>query len=293
MNICISGYYYVGSRGDELLREIIVGDLRQFGKVKAIYCESTDYGAIDWCDVFVVGGGTLANARGIGGYKQVKYAKSRNKKIMFYANTIEAGHPAFHDYMKCADIITVRDSASHMLCQAHGYNSILAADPAVKAGSIKTIHVGLRSWVTQADDFVEKMAYALDELAHKYAVILTPYVLKDTDTISDIGFSKQVQSAMKNHIGIKAFKQHRRPDLFIGMRLHSIINRIMQLVTTIAIDYDGKVGNFMREINKDDFLVAYDAVETIPNMVKNVLMQDVVEREKNNVLAFCQLIEGL
>lgn len=292
MNICLSGYYFVGSRGDEVLRKIIIRDLIQFGKVKVICCESRNFEkVIDWCDVFVLGGGTLINSRGIGGYDQVKYAKQKRKKIMLYANTIEDGDPKFHEFMKCVDGITVRDSQSHMLCTSHGYKCTLAADPAIKIFNKKHIHVGLRNWVIEPDDFVIRIARVLDELANKYTLILTPYTLKHTDTISDIQFSRRVREKMKTKIKIKNFRKKTRPDLFIGMRLHSIIATIKQTIPIIAINYDGKIGNFMRDVGKEEFLVEYNTIEKIPEIVSNLFLEELIERERKNIEVFRALMK--
>ncbi len=289
--ICLSGYYFVGSRGDELLRKIITRDLSQFGNVIAINCENSDYkSVIDWCDIFVLGGGTLVNERGIGGYNQVLYAKHKKKKVMFYANTIEDGDPRFHDFMKCADSITVRDSKSHMLCRSYDYNSILAADPVIKMFNKRFIHVGLRKWVTEPMDFVERFAYILDELASEYILVLTPYTLKDTDTISDIEFSKDVAKRMRNTVKIRSFKESDHPDLFIGMRFHSIISATNRLIPTIAINYDGKVGNFMRDINMEEFLVEYNNIEEILKIVRKIFLKELIERERKNIEVFSCLM---
>lgn len=292
MNICLSGYYFVGSRGDEVLRKIINNNLSQFGRVKVIYCESRNSKkVIDWCDVFVLGGGTLINSRGIGGYDQVKYAKYKGKKVMFYANTIEDGDTKFHEFMKCADAITVRDSKSYLLCVSHGYECTLAADPAIKTFDKKHIHVGLRKWVTEPKDFVDRLACILDELANKHALVLTPYTLKHTDTISDLEFSKEVMKKMHKKIKIKKFKDDAHPDLFIGMRYHSTISTIKRMIPTIAINYDGKVGNFMRDINKGEFLVEYNKIEEIPEIVNTIFLEEIIEREKKNIEVFRKLMD--
>lgn len=291
MNICLSGYYFVGSRGDEVLRKIITKDLSQFGKVKVIYCESRNYEkVINWCDVFVLGGGTLINSRGIGGYDQVKYAKFKGKKIMIYANTIEDGHSKFHEFMKYVDAITVRDSKSHLLCVSHSYECTLAADPAIKTFYKKHIYIGLRKWVTEPKDFVDRIARILDELAKKYTLVLTPYTLKHTDTISDTEFSKEVARKMCKKIMIEKFKEGAHPDLFIGMRYHSIISAIKRGIPTIAINYDSKVGNFLQDINKEEFLVEYNKIEEIPKVIKTIFLEEIIEREKNNIEVFRKLL---
>jgi polysaccharide pyruvyl transferase WcaK-like protein len=292
MNICLSGYYFVGSRGDEVLKKIITKDLSQLGKVKIIYCENKNYEkVVDWCDVFVLGGGTLINSRGIGGYDQVKYAKYKDKKVMLYANTIEDGDPRFHEFMKWADAITVRDSKSYSLCTSYGYECTLAADPAIKTFNKKHIHVGLRKWVTQPKDFVDRLALILDEFADKYVLVFTPYTIEHTDTISDIEFSRDVMRKMHKKIKIRNFKEDIHPDLFIGMRFHSIISTIKRTIPTVAINYDGKVGNFMHDINKEEFLVEYNKIEEIPKIVSKIFFEEIIEREKKNVQVFRKLME--
>jgi polysaccharide pyruvyl transferase WcaK-like protein len=292
MNICLSGYYFVGSRGDETLREIITKDLKQYGKVRVIYCEDKNFKkTVEWCDVFVLGGGTLINQRGIGGYEQVKYAKSKGKKLMLYANTIEDGDPNFPEFLKNFDTITVRDSKSHILCSTYNYHSILAADPAIKITGKRTIHIGLRKWVTEPEDFTDRLALVIDELGKKYDVIFTPYTTKPTDTMSDVQFSKEVMSKMRKKIQIRTFKDNSHPDLFIGMRYHSIISTVKRMVPTIAINYDGKVGNFMSDIKRDNFLIEYNEIEKIPELTKAIFFEDLVEREKRNIKAFRELMK--
>jgi polysaccharide pyruvyl transferase WcaK-like protein len=291
MKICLSGYYYAGSRGDELLRKIITKDLGQFGKVKGIYCESKNYKSIiDWCDVLVVGGGSLITPRGIGGYSQIKYAKHKKKKIMFYANTIEDGHPEFHDCMRCADAITVRDSASFSLCNSYGYKCTLSADPAIKTARKRIIHIGVRKWVTEPKKFENRLTCLLNGLAGQYTLIFTPYTLRHTDTISDLKFSRNIMKKMHKKIKIKKFKEDAGPDLFIGMRLHSVMSAIKRMIPTIAINYNRKIENFMRDINKEKFLVGYNRIEEIPGIIKKIFLKEIIEREKKNIEVFRRLM---
>jgi len=292
MNICLSGYYFAGSRGDRFLRNIISKDLKMFGKVKIINCDDKNYkDVVDWCDVFVLGGGSLITRRGIGGYSQVKYAKEKGKKIMFYAQTIENGDENFADMMKAADMITVRDEASFRLCERLGYYSVLSADPVVKKFREKTVHVGLREWIDQDDNFINNCARTLDNLVDKgYKLILTPFTTKRTDTVSDAEFSRVIRKSMKHRLQIKNFDESKKPDLYIGMRYHSLLSSIMRSIPVIAINYDPKIRYFMEDSGIAEFLVGYDGLMRIPDLADKILRTDALEREKMNIACFKNLM---
>ena len=129
IRILLCGYYWQGNTGDDLLQASIERILRRHGDVRVTTTESFDESLLDWCQLLVIGAGSLINSRGIGGYRHAKYAKDAGKKIMYFAQTIEEGHPLFMEHLSRADLITVRDTESKRVASSNGFHAVLTADP--------------------------------------------------------------------------------------------------------------------------------------------------------------------
>ena len=297
VKILLCGFYFQGNTGDDFLMECIVETLSRHGEVKVTSTETFEVELLNWCQLLVIGGGSLITPRGIGGYRHAKYAKENGKKIVYYSQTIEEGHPQFREHLARADLITVRDSESKKVVEANGFRAVLASDPIFKTKK-RTIGFSFRRWVNEPPDIVERLASMLDNLAVDYEIFSLPYTEHDTDTESDAAFHEQVIHHMKNKPKQAAYDDAiQRVDLFMGMRLHALINGINMGKRVLAIDYDTKVRRIFSDLAKNDAVVSYDDLEKIPYLVRNEIFRidKMALREKVNealIARMCADIRG-
>jgi|GEM_PF-1109319 glycosyltransferase involved in cell wall biosynthesis/polysaccharide pyruvyl transferase WcaK-like protein len=297
VKILLCGFYFQGNTGDDLLMESIVETLSRHGEVKVTSTETFEVELLDWCQLLVIGAGSLITPRGIGGYEHAKYAKENGKKVVYYSQTIEEGHPQFREHIARADLITVRDSESKKVVEANGFRAVFASDPIFKTKK-RTIGFSFRRWVNEPPDIVERLASMLDNLAVDYEIFSLPYTENDTDTESDASFHEQVIRHMKNKPKQAAYDDAiQRVDLFMGMRLHALINGVNMGKRVLAIDYDPKVRRIFSDLAKNDAVVSYDDLEKIPYLVRNEIFRidKMALREKVNealVARMCADIRG-
>jgi len=297
VKILLCGFYFQGNTGDDLLMESIVETLSRHGEVKVTSTETFEVGLLNWCQLLVIGAGSLITPRGIGGYRHAKYAKENGKKVVYYSQTIEEGHPQFREHLARADLITVRDSESKKAVEANGFRAVLASDPIFKTKK-RSIGFSFRKWVNEPPDIVERLASMLDNLAVDYEIFSLPYTENDTDTESDTSFHEQVIHHMKNKPQQAAYDDaFQRIDLFMGMRLHALINGINMGKRVLAINYDIKIGRIFSDLAKNDAVVSYDDLEKIPYLVRNEIFRidKLALREKVNealIARMCADIKG-
>lgn len=129
MNLLLCGFYFQGNKGDDLLADTISAKLSKYCEIKITSTDTFDCDLLDWCDILVIGAGSHITPRGLGGFHHVKYAKEKGKKVIFYALTIEEGHPQMQEYLAMADVITVRDSVSKKIVERNNCKAFLASDP--------------------------------------------------------------------------------------------------------------------------------------------------------------------
>ena len=291
VKILLCGFYFQGNTGDDFLMECIVETLSRHGEVKVTSTETFEVELLNWCQLLVIGAGSLITPRGIGGYRHAKYAKENGKKIVYYSQTIEEGHPQFREHLARADLITVRDSESKKVVEANGFRAVLASDPIFKTKK-RTIGFSFRRWVNEPPDIVERLASMLDNLAVDYEIFSLPYTDNDTDTESDTAFHEQVIHHMKNKPKQAAYDDAiQRVDLFMGMRLHALINGINMGKRVLAIDYDTKVRRIFSDLAKNDAVVSYDDLEKIPYLVRNEIFRidKMALREKVNEVLIARM----
>ncbi|MEK6684061.1 MAG: glycosyltransferase [Nitrospirota bacterium] len=297
VRILLCGYYFQGNRGDDLLRESIRKTLSRHGEVRGASTETFDPDLLDWCQLLVLGAGSLITPRGIGGYRHAQVAREKNKKIFYYAQTIEAGHPHFQEHLARADLITVRDSASKKVVEDHGFRAVLTGDPLFEKKRRK-IGFSFRRWVNEPARIEEALAALLDELAWDDEVLSLPYTEHSTDTESDTAFHEAIIHKMKNKPRLSAFDDAIGSlDLFIGMRLHALLSAVHRGKNVLAIDYDPKIRRIFADLGMEDRVVSYEEVHTIARRVKDHIfrLDALALREKANealIARICADIKG-
>ncbi|MFH1625990.1 MAG: glycosyltransferase, partial [Pseudomonadota bacterium] len=297
VRILLCGWYFQGNTGDDLSIEPILKTLSKYGEVRVSTTEIFDRDLIDWCDLLVIGSGSHITPRGISSYRQVKYARENGKKIIYYAQTIEGGHPQFIEHLARADLITVRDSESKKVVEANGFRAVLASDPIFKTKK-RTIGFSFRRWVNEPPDIVERLASMLDNLAVDYEILSLPYTENDTDTESDTAFHEQVRQKMKNRAKQASYDRAiENVDLLIGMRLHALVCALNVGKQVLAIDYDVKIRRIFSDLGMKDRVVSYDEVDKIPMIIREKIFRSdwLALREKVNealVAGICADIKG-
>jgi polysaccharide pyruvyl transferase WcaK-like protein len=295
VHILLCGYYFHGNTGDDLLMESITATLSKYGDVKVI--NGFDPEKIDWCDLLVIGGGSHIRATSIGPHELAQYARKAGKKIIYYAQTIEEGHPLFKEHLALADLITVRDSASKRVVERYGFRAILSSDPIFKRKR-HTIGFSFRRWVSEPIGIEEKLASILDNLSRDFDVVSIPYTPNDTDTESDTAFHEHIIQRMHHKPELYTYVEAiEKIDLLIGMRLHALISAINAGNKTLAIDYDAKIGRIFSDLSMGDLVVSYGDVEKIPDLVRNKIFRAdaLAQREKVNealIAKLCADIKG-
>jgi len=268
LRICLCGYYHVGSRGDDMLMKRVAKVLSEFGKVRVTNCMVFDREVLDWCDLLVEGGGTLIHERGIASHEHVRHVKSQGKMVMFYAQTIEDGHPLFAEHVRLADAITVRDSRSKELLAQYGVPCVQSVDP-VFCPDRRAIGFSFREWVTQPEDVIERLADVLCDLSRDYELVSMPFTTAATDTVSDRQFHAWIIERLERRPRSMSFARGlRKVNALVAMRLHALIVALNRGKETIAIAYDGKVRNIMTDLGLEDRVFSYSEIERIPDCVR-------------------------
>lgn len=297
VRILLCGWYFQGNRGDDLSIEPITKTLSKYGEVKVSTTEIFDRDLIDWCDLLVIGSGSHITPRGISSYRQVKYAKENGKKVIYYSQTIEGGHPLFVEHLARADLITVRDSESKRIVEANGFRAVLSVDPLFRKKR-RTIGCSFRRWVNEPPAIEEKLASLLDNLAVDYEVVFLPFTETDTDTESDKTFHERVMQKMKNRAKQASYDHTiENVDLLIGMRLHALICALNMGKQVLAIDYDVKIRRIFSDLGMQDRVVSYDEADKIPLIIREKIFRSdgLALREKVNealVGRICADIKG-
>ena len=297
VRILLCGYYFQGNTGDDLMMESIRDSLSKYGEVRVISTETLDTGLLDWCQLLVIGAGSLITSRGIGGYEHAKYAKEKGKKVVYYSQTIEEGHPQFKEHLARADLITVRDPVSKKVEETHGFRVVLASDP-VFMKKRRTIGFSFRRWVNEPPGIEDSLASILDNLALDYELLSMPFTPNDTDAESDTAFHEKIIQRMKNKPVYVSFSNMiEKADLLIGMRLHALITAVNIGKKILAINYDAKIGRILSDLAMEDMIISYDEINKIPLIVREKIFRadSLAQREKVNealIARICADIRG-
>lgn len=218
----------------------------------------------------------------------VKIAQFYRKKVVFYSQGIGPVNKGFSRWLikkvvNKVDGIFVRDAASKVLLEEIGIKKPVgvALDPVLgielpegiqgyKQGEgSKTVGIYLRPWKDESHDQNLKeslMPGLIDLLAKGYKLCFIPmHFEQDCDIARSL--AKDIKEAVKAKGLIDAVNLEQkiqvvdrllsiqevlayteRFDLVIGMRLHSLIMAAATRVPVLALSYDPKVTEFMKEI---------------------------------------------
>jgi len=149
--------------------------------------------------------------------------------------------------------------------------------------NLRTLHPSVR------DNIVKVMASFLDWLieSHNAEVLFVPFgygSIRGRFFDDDLIIAEELERSMKQSSKLKVLKEERKPqdilsifrffNLFIGMRFHSIIFSTMMKVPTIAIIYDTKTVEHLKDKERSCyFSITINELTTdmLKNAAKNLL----------------------
>ncbi|KXH84022.1 polysaccharide pyruvyl transferase CsaB [Sporosarcina sp. HYO08] len=250
-------------------------------------------------------------------------AKLCGTKVMFFSQgigpvTSKWGKFLMRTFANMADFVTVRDQYSKDYLHSLGVKrpkTVVTADIvfAFKSdedhvayaslglkGDERLVAVAPRPWFDHEDEYIEKLAWVLDELIEQRGVLP---VFVPMEPPYDTNVSKKVMAKMKHADKTKllgeAFTPNEfynfiaRTDLTIALRLHALIFAALSNVPHVGLSYDRKVesflkrsgmwkhsfplGDFTKEALLEDALYALDHQDEVKAMIEpNV---DVLRKE--------------
>lgn len=260
----------------------------------------------------------------------VKIAQFYKKKVVFYSQGIGPVDKNFSRWLiksvvNKVDGIYVRDAASKKLLEEIGIKRPIGAalDPvlgiempeeAKRLESTKTVGIYIRPWMDEAHDknLVENMLPGLMFLLEQgYGLCFIPMHYEQDREIAHT-LAKAVKQAASQNEKINKELLDRKIEIIdkmlsiqevlvytssfemvIGMRLHSLIMAAASKVPVLALSYDPKVTQFMREmelenclntteLTKQNFLEALQKVEKTKEEQKEHL-QKILEAKKERI----------
>lgn len=207
----------------------------------------------------------------------IKAAMKRGMKVMLYSNGIgplenEVNRKRVKRVIDKVDLITLRDSDAYEELKKLGITSpetVVTADPVfgmdisdpeygrrllerfnVPKDAKRVMGVSVRRSRNTDADFESAIAAMCDYAAEKYGCYT---VFVPMQTIRDEGISRSIMAKMKSkssiidiHLDVyDMISATASMDLFVGMRLHSLIYATTGQVPLIGISYDPKIKSFM------------------------------------------------
>jgi len=230
--------------------------------------------ALAEADIFVSGGGSLL--QDITGSLSVPYylalfwfAKFQGVKTVFYAQGVGPLEKKWSRMLTAFslnrfDFIGVRDKGSKELLEEIGVKKKvrLTVDPVFalydKVSTVRQkikgeimIGVSVRPWHI---DYLEELAAGINDYAQDYHCHFKLFPMhkgRDEKTSEDL---KSLLDAPADIISIKsephlALKQFSQLDLFIGVRLHSLVFALLNHLPLLALSYDPKIEGLMEELD--------------------------------------------
>lgn len=226
-------------------------------------------------------------------------AKLCGAKVMFFSQGIGPvtstwGKILMKVFANMADFVTVRDQYSKEYLHSLGVNrpeSVVTADIVFAfqskeedvayntlslKGDEKIVAVTVRPWFDHPD-YIEKMAYVLDELIERRGV--TP-VFVPMEGKYDVPASQDVMAKMKHAdktmmLGSDFSPEEflnfiRRSDLTFGLRLHALIFAALSNVPHLGLSYDKKVESFLQRSGMWDYSFRLGEIDQ-EKMLENAL----------------------
>jgi polysaccharide pyruvyl transferase CsaB len=225
-------------------------------------------------DLFISGGGSLL--QDVTGSLSVPYylaifwlAKLQGLKTAYYAQGVGPLQKRWSRWLTAFslnrfDFLGVRDQGSKELLKEIGVKKEikLTADPVfalynmvnVVRQKIKgeiNIGVSVRPWES---DYLEELAQGLNSYAERYKC---KFLLLPMHKGSDEKTSQKLKGLLHaktelvelSHEPEKALKAFSQLDLFVGVRLHSLIFALLNQIPSLALSYDPKIEGLMEEID--------------------------------------------
>ncbi|MGY3718625.1 polysaccharide pyruvyl transferase family protein [Sutcliffiella cohnii] len=264
-------------------------------------------------------------------------AKMLNVKTMLYAvgvgplSQLESKQ-TMRWISEIVDTITVRDTYSYELLRKLGVTKhVLAADPAIKLpsklstvakkltkNSPNELNIGLnmRNWSYAEEELIkiqDKLLNYLNSLANKYSI--NYYIMPFNKLPSEVRKAKELAEMLNGNVEVITYDNSPerykyvcgKLDIMIAMRLHASIFAIYEGVPSIGISYDGKVSQFYKELQLDEYCfefnnpnydMLFEKIEdcikrpTFHNNIQQHKRKGLMEREENNkkcLLEVCEL----
>lgn len=225
-------------------------------------------------DLFISGGGSLL--QDVTGSFSVPYylglacfAKFQRTKTVYYAQgagplTKKWSRKLTSFVLNRFDLLGVREQGSKdLLCEIGVKKDIkLTVDPVfalydrlrVKRQKIKDkleIGVSVRPWSL---DYINELAAALNKFAEDKNC---RFIIMPMHQGTDDAVSKELAAGLKSETVIKklpeeptqALEEFSDLDLFVGVRLHSLIFALLNQLPLLALSYDPKIEGLMSEID--------------------------------------------
>ncbi len=255
-------------------------------------------------DIFFSGGGSLlqdvTSLRSVPYYLGLIFlAQVFNLKTVFFAQGVGPVNNSFYRFLikkvlSRVDFLSVRDLNSKLFLEeiginpnkikliddpVYGLNICKGNDPEVS--NTKKIGVSVRSW--QDNSYLQKVAEFLNYLIKKeeYTVTILPFHEGEDERISE-----QLKNMLYTRAEIidytddieKINNLYSTFDIFIGVRLHSLIFAAINCVPFIGISYDPKVGSLIQEMN-------YQPNITTDNITEEQLIKsyDIIKDESKEI----------
>ncbi|SRR6056297_890834 len=226
-------------------------------------------------DIFISGGGSLlqdvTSLRSVPYYLGLIFlAQIFNLKTIFFAQGVGPVNNSFYRFvikkvLNRVDFLSVRDLNSELFLEEIGINRNkieLIDDPVYglnicndvdqKVNDIKKIGVSVRNW--KDNSYLKILANFLNYLIKKeeFKITIIPFHEGEDERIS-----KKLQDMLYTTPEIISYtddikeinKIYNSFDLFIGVRLHSLIFAAINCVPFIGISYDPKVESLIQEMN--------------------------------------------
>ncbi len=334
MKFLLNGYFGFDNAGDEAVLSAMLAALRELAPdatfvatsgdpaqtQKAHGCEAIGrqnprelLGALQNCDVFVSGGGSLI--QDVTSFRNVVYyatllrlAKIMGKRTIVYAQGVgplralraqKVARKAFQS----ADILAVRDPDSAALLKQIGVTKAveITADPvwnlpfSPQPKQTNTWGVALRSWPGADEGAIARVVGALRAIANARGATLRFLAMQpgpDREILRGLtteGEILQVEGATPSEIvGLCASF-----DLMIAMRLHALIFAASAGVPVVALDYDPKVASLatllgaplLASAAPDDLAKLPDLIASARSVAPEILAEFRAKARRNAELA--------
>jgi len=225
-----------------------------------------------WADVVLVGGGSFFYDKRIHTipfwYFVIKLAKIMNKKIVYYGGGVgpintRLGKSLTKKAFKLFDKICVRDEASINLLKELGIKKkiLISPDPLIFADIKKKKVMGGKYVVVclrylRDSNYNKELLNFLKNISRKRKIIFLPFCKK-----GDFEVAKYFENKIKNSIIYNTFSLEEingiiyNAEFIIGERLHSLVFSAINQKKFLAIKYDQKIEEFLKQIKYEEFLL--------------------------------------